>query len=260
MRSRFLCGAILTVLLVAACAMPAGRAEQPAPEPFEPRVEPEADEVLRAASAFLAGLRSFRYEADITFDREFEEGNKLQFEAKLSVSLRRPDRFRVEYRGDLVERDYYYDGSAVTLYDVSGGAYATSDAPDTIDAALDDAAERHGIVVPMSDLLYADPYAVLMEQAVEGIYVGRHMAAGVPCHHLAYAGRQVDWQIWIDAGERPLVRKLAITYFDRPGSPQYVAVFRRWDLAPVLPDDRFRLKAPEGALEVEFEAVDGGGS
>ena len=75
--------------------------------------------------------------------------------------------------------------------------------------------------MPLADLLYGDPYAVLTEDVTYSKYLGLHRAAGVLCHHLVFAQPTIEWQIWIDAGEQPLPRQLAITYVREPGEPQY---------------------------------------
>ena len=53
---------------------------------------------------------------------------------------------------------------------------------------------------------------------------------GKRCHHLAFAQEHVDWQVWIEDGAQPLVRKFVITYKDEPGAPQYTAIFFDWKL------------------------------
>ena len=80
----------------------------------------------------------------------------------------------------------------------------------SIDATLDMLQDRYGLVLPLADLLYADPYAVLSEKLSYGRYLGIHQAAGVPCHHLAFSQPTIEWQIWIDAGDRPLPRAMIL--------------------------------------------------
>ena len=88
-----------------------------------------------------------------------------------------------------------------------------------------------------------------------GEYLGIHLAAGVPCHHLAFSQEAIDWQIWIDAGPQPLPRKIVISYAGEPGAPQYTATIRRWNLDPAFPEDLFRFEAPEGATGISLPAL-----
>ena len=110
-------------------------------------------------------------------------------------------------------------------------------------------------MLPLVDLLYSDPYAVLIEGVTYGRYLGIHQAAGVACHHLAFSQDTIEWQIWIDAGEKPLPRKLVISYVQEPGEPQYSAVIRRWNLESSVPEGLFTFEAPEGAQKVDAQAM-----
>jgi hypothetical protein len=124
------------------------------------------------------------------------------------------------------------------------------DAPGDIDGVLDEVDDKYGVVIPLSDFLYADPHAVLTEGVLYGEYLGLHTAGGVLCHHLSFSQEDIDWQLWIDAGDRPLPRKLVITYLDEPGAPQYTALIRRWSLEPKFADDLFEFQPPEDAREI----------
>jgi len=125
----------------------------------------------------------------------------------------------------------------------------------SIDAALDTLADKYGVSVPLADLLYNDPYTVLTEDVTYSRYLGLHLAAGVLCHHLVFSQPTIEWQIWIDAGDQPLVRQLAISYVREPGEPQYVATLSKWRLLPSLPDDLFRFEPPEGAQRVDAQSL-----
>ena len=106
------------------------------------------------------------------------------------------------------------------------------------------------MVIPLADFLYDDPYLRMTEGILRGAYLGIHQAAGVDCHHVAFEQDTVDWQLWVDAGERPLPRRLVITYKTEHGVPQYAVTFHEWNLEPVLPDELFVLEIPEDAREV----------
>lgn len=94
-----------------------------------------------------------------------------------------------------------------------------------------------------------------MEGVIRGEYLGLQKAAGVPCHHLAFEQETIDWQIWIDAAQPRLPRKLAIAYKAEPGEPQYVVVIHKWNLAPAFPEGLFDFEPPEGATKMELARV-----
>ena len=226
--------------------------EAAAPRPR--RVDPRADEILRKMSALLAGTPRFAMEAEETFDEVSENAPRLQLTNVRRIGVERP-RFAADATGDTLNRAAWYDGRTLTVLDKARNLYLSVEKPGTIDTALDAIADDYGVVVPLSDLFYSDPYTTLMEGVVYGEYQGLHQAAGTLCHHLAFSQDAIDWQIWIDAGEQPLPRKLVITYVDEPGTPQYSAVIRRFTLDPKFPDGLFHFEAPEGAQPISESEV-----
>ena len=151
---------------------------------------------------FLAKLPHFALEAEETFD-ELPDGQlRRQLTNVRRVAVERPNHVAADATGDTLNRASWYDGRTVTVLDKEHNVYATIEAPATIDATLDKLADEYGVVLPLADLLYADPYAVLMAGVTYGRYLGIHQAAGVACHHLAFSQDTIEWQIWIDAGEQ----------------------------------------------------------
>jgi hypothetical protein len=244
----------VTVLL----ALPAlARAQEPAasPSPSPRMVEARASEELKKMSEFLAKTPRFALEAEETFT-EIEAGEpKVELTNVRRVAVERPSRLAADATGDTLNRAAWYDGRSVTVLDKEHNVYATVEGAATIDATLDKLQDEYGVVLPLVDILYADPYAVLMEDVTYGRYLGLHLAAGVPCHHLVFAQETIEWQIWIDAGDQPLPRKFVITYVDEPGEPQYGATIRRWNLDPTFPESLFTFEAPEGAQKVDVKAI-----
>ena len=77
---------------------------------------------------------------------------------------------------------------------------------------LDFARTTLDIVAPAGDLLYANAYEILMDNVTSGFVVGKSVIEGVRCDHLAFRGANVDWQIWIREGSKPLPCKLVIPW------------------------------------------------
>jgi len=249
----------MAALGTALALAPAAAAQEPAPPAAAPapvrRVDPRADEILKKMGALLAATPRFALEAEETFDEVSDNAPRVQLTNLRRVGVERPSRFAADVTGDTLTRASWYDGKTLTVLDKARNVYLSVDAPGTIDAVLEKVADEHGVVIPLTDLLYSDPYAVLSEGVLYGEYLGLHQAAGVLCHHLAFSQATVDWQIWIEAGDQPLPRKLVITYVDEPGQPQYAAVIRRITLDPKFPEGLFRFEAPEGATRLDAADV-----
>jgi hypothetical protein len=199
----------------------------------------------------LAATPRFAFEAEETFDEVFERAPRLQLTNVRRVLVEKPGRLTAEAAGDTLYRAAWFDGRRLSVLNREENVYTTLDQPPTLDAALDLLSSKYGVDVPLSDFVYSDPYAVLSEGALYGEYLGIHQASGVECHHLAFTQASIDWQIWIDAGEKPLPRKLVISYREEPGVPQYFATIRKWDLEPTIPEGAFRFEPPQGARRVE---------
>ena len=246
--------------VVAALALASfASAQEPAAAPpadAPPRsVEARAERELKRKSDFLAKLPHFALEAEETFD-ELPDGQlRRQLTNVRRVAVERPNHLAADATGDTLSRASWYDGRTVTVLDKEHNVYATIEAPGTIDATFDRLQDEYGVVLPLADLLYSDPYAVLMAGVTYGRYLGLHQAAGVDCHHLAFSQETIEWQIWIDAGDEPLPRKLVISYVQEPGEPQYSAVIRRWTTDAKVPEGLFAFEAPEGAQKIDPQAM-----
>ena len=201
---------------------------------------------------YLKSADAFSFHADITYDEIIATGEKAKYGAVSDLSVRRPNRLLVVNNGDEFRRQVFYDGKTITLFDVQKGLYAVTKVPGKLDRALDLVFEKFGLTVPLADFVYADPYAVLSENAEYGGVLGEHGCAETRCHHLLFTQEFIDWQIWIQTGPRPVPRRLVITYKDEPGSPQYEAWLSRWDFQPRLSEHAFTFRPPDGAVEIEF--------
>jgi hypothetical protein len=241
-----------------AAVLPALAAAQPAPgaSPSPPAryVEARADQELKKMSTFLAGLQRFALEADETLDEVPDGEPRRELTNVRRMAVVRPNRVAADATGDTLNRASWYDGKTITLLDKEHNTYGVIEAPATIDATLDKLSD-YGITLPLMDLLYADPYAVLMEGVTYGRYLGIHLAAGVACHHLVFSQATIEWQIWIDASDQPLPRRIVISYVDEPNEPKYSATIRRWKLDPQFPDELFTFDAPEGAVKMDAKAM-----
>jgi hypothetical protein len=215
-------------------------------------LEGEADRLLREMGEYLKTAPGFRFQADIEYDTKFTTGESVRYAGESKVTVRRPDRLHVAFDGDEHRRQVFYDGSTVTLLDALRNLYAVTGVPGEIDGALDLVFEKFGLTVPLADLVYADPYAVLTEEVDYGAVVGIHRCGDARCHHLVMSQEDIDWEIWIETGPQPLPRKLLISYKNAPGSPRYEARLSGWEFAPRVLDTAFVFHPPHGASEIEF--------
>ena len=118
----------------------------------------QADQLLREMGAYIGSAEQFTFHADITFDHVLPSGQKLQFSAAEDVALQRPNRLYVAWNGDLGDRQFWYDGRSITLYDPATPFYATAAMPPQIDSMLQKLVAQVDFAPPLADFLYSDPY------------------------------------------------------------------------------------------------------
>lgn len=215
-------------------------------------IDPQADAALKQMGACLAAARQFSFTADDMMDQVLADGQRVQISINHRFTVRRPNAVVADAQGDLENSRYVYDGKSLAIVDRTENIYTVLDVPNTIDAMLDHVAEKYALTMPLSDLFYSDPYTVARPRMRCASYVGLHQVRGVPCHHLAIRQEGVDWQIWIQANDPPVPRKLVITYKELPGQPQYVAFLNDWNLAADMPEATFTFTPPPGARKTDL--------
>jgi hypothetical protein len=213
-------------------------------------VDEEALKILRKATDYLTSLERFRLKAATVMDVVQESGQKLQFGSTVEVTVKRPNRlFTSRILDDGNVRRFWYDGTTATMYDEKEKAYGKIPVPDNIDEMLNYLEEVIKNPRPLADLLYND-LSHLADLPVSGAYVGESYLEDMACDHLAFRGESLDWQVWVDRGEKPLIRKVVITYKELTGGPQFIAHLEQWDIQPEITDSLFQFSPPEGAQRI----------
>jgi hypothetical protein len=208
----------------------------------------EATESVVRAANFLAEQSSFRVIADISFDVLQSDGRLLEFGESREITIRRPDHIRVDAtRRDGDVRTLYFDGSAISIDLPEHQAFVSRERPGTLYAALEYLSDELGAPVPLANLFSENFAAPLEDQIDAGHYVGEVEIDGRHCEHLAFRLPEVDVQLWIEEGDRPLVARVVITHKHDNGNPQFRATLRDWNLTLETPDAFFHFEPNEGS-------------
>ena len=237
---------LLPVFAAAAATLPIASVAQLS------EVDPDAIYLLRRSTEYLSSLKQFRVEADTTIEAVLPAGQKLQFGHRVAVTVQRPDKLRVDRVGELISQVFYYDGKSLSVNLPDDKYYATVPAPPTIEPMLDFARDRLDVIAPGADFVYKNAFERLTAGLTSAVIVGTGVIGGVRCTHIAFRNPEVDWQIWIQEGDKPLPRKFIVTSKRMPESPQFVVVMSKWDAAPKLTDAMFRFAPPKDSRQIEF--------
>jgi len=215
-------------------------------------IDSRADELLRRTSDYLAQAPFYSVNAEVWQDAELDSGQRFQATRTIDLEMRRPNRLHFEVRSTRHNRGIWYDGKSLSILNRNRNLYGTAPAPGTLDEMLDVAAVRFGMTIPLEDLMQSNPYTNAVRKVSAGTYLGPTTVLGVSCEHLAFTQTNIDWQVWIEDGPKPVPRKIVITYKDEAGSPEYMALLSKWDFVTKLPDFVFNFEPPPGAQKIDM--------
>lgn len=222
-----------------------------AADPKAPATPPQASDVLRAMSAYLAKQKSFTYHAEIEFDQVLPGGPKVRLSGALDMAVARPGSLHVDYRDDIMDRLIWFEKGLVTIVDPFGNTYAQVSGPKDIDGMVAKLEKEYGATLPLGELAESDPYAVLTRGVESAHYVGVHNVEGIYCHHVVLQRKDLEIEVFVEVGDKPVPRKLVFEYLSQPGSPQFTASITDWSFeAPKA--GLFVPKIPKGAGKVDF--------
>lgn len=215
-------------------------------------VDSEAVRLLRGSIAHVSGLQRFSAKTRILTEDLLETGTRVDYESYGRMIIQRPDKLRGERQGVGYRQTLYYDGTTLTLYDAAKKAYASRPAPPSIPAMFQMAYDSLGLSVPISDLIWPDDFALMVQGVTMARVLDKEIIEGVTCHHLVFSRPDVEFQIWIPESGPPLPRKYIVT---DPGTPALLSVsttITDWVVDPHLAGDTFTFVAPPEAMRVTF--------
>ena len=202
-------------------------------------------------SKYLGSLPAYSAKAEVDTEVIDMAGQKLQLVSSGSFLLSRPGSFYSQRQTPYGSFELFIDGKTVTISSKTRGVYYQIAAPGSLDHAINTLGEETGFELAGADLLYSDPLPGLLTDVTSGTYIGTTSVNGVECHHLAFRASKVDWQIWIQTGDKPLPMKYVITTKWMTAAPEFSVLLRDWDTQPKIPAGRFEFTPPAGAKRIE---------
>ena len=249
------------VLCVSLMLGPVMAAEEP------PLDDPAADEqssddapmdtqalgTLNLMAETLAQAQGFSVTIRAGFDVVQDTGQKITFGERRRVTLSRPDRLRVEVEESDGKRTLViYDGKAITVFNPGENVYGQIEKVGSVDDAVRYVIQDLGMRLPLALMLVTTLPDELGQRLQSIDYVERNTLTQVPTDHLAGRGADVDFELWIAAGETPLPQRMSITYKNEEGAPQYRAEFSDWKLNPDVSTMDLAFNPPDGAKAIPF--------
>lgn len=233
---------IVFAVLVAVIFMTAGAAWA--------QQENYAKTILKAMSDYIGSQKTIQ----LTFDSDIEvitsEMEKIQFTNSGDALLSRPDKLWAHRVSGHADVSMFFDGKTVKIHGKSINSFAQFEAPGNVDQLFTALREGHGISLPAADLLLSNSYEVLVAGIMEAKYIGIGIIDGHKCEHLAFRNFDTDWQLWVEAGEVPIPRKMVITSKTINNAPQYTIQVKSWKTDVKPASDAFSFTPLAGMKEL----------
>jgi hypothetical protein len=235
-------------LLALAITLPAGAQTGGA---AKPDLDPLALKVLKAVTDPIRDSKAYSFRALVSRERLGTNGQIITSFREELITLARPDKLRVDVNGAQHNVQVLFDAGHSVIYEPERKLYATVPSAKTIDAALD-ALEKRDVSLPMANLLVSDPYKSFVDGLTGAYVIGKTKVFDTPVHQLAFTEKGAEWQLWVDAADKHLPRRLEIVYTSEQHQPRITVEFRDWNLAANAEPALFSFNKPEGARQIEF--------
>jgi hypothetical protein len=224
-----------------------------AEEPAASESQDRAMAVLKRMAEFLAHAKQFSVDLRIGYDVVQASGEKVEFGERRKVTVRRPNDLRIEVeRSDGDKALLMFDGKDITAYKEADHVYAVTPKPGDIDTVVQYIIRDLGIRVPLALMVVSEFPAVIERRVESADYVERSVVTALPTDHVAARTADVDFQVWVAEGDKPLPQRAVITYKTAEGQPQFWAEFSDWNLSPDVSKSLFAFTPPQGVQRIPF--------
>ena len=95
------------------------------------------------------------------------------------------------------------ESKTLTILGKNKNIYLQLPIPGSVDQLVDVMRHQYNRPLPAADLLLINAYSELMTDVTGAKDLGSGVIGGAECDHLAFRGREVDWQIWIAQAAAP---------------------------------------------------------
>jgi hypothetical protein len=202
----------------------------------------DAKSLLRTMSTYIASQNNISIAYDSDIEVTTADLQKLQLTSSGQLDISRPDKVHASRIGGYTDVEFVLDRRAFSSYGKYLNSFAQSQFAVSIEQLVDRLRGAYFVEAPASDFLLSNIYDKLIEDVIDAKHVGLGVIDGIECEHLAFRNPDVDWQVWIEVGARPIPRKYVMTSKVVSGGPQYTLRITDWKVdGTVAADGRHRM-------------------
>lgn len=218
-------------------------------------VAPVASSILLRSYRYIERLKRFSIEAEMSSDDMYLDRMVVTYTHRVEIDVWRPGKLFVSIDGDVKSREYYLSHGDFTVYDIPTRYYGKLRVSPNIDDALDYLFEAYGIKAVLANIIYSD-----LEKRIpprnKGYYFGESEVDGKVCHHIGFDYPSHSYQVWIEKGAHPLIRKFLIVDKTNPLLLRSGATLK-WDIDPKFPDGFFLFTPTKGDRHIDITPKQG---
>lgn len=220
-------------------------------------VDPLALRVFNAVAEPVEKAQAFSFKALISEEQLATDGQIVTFFHAVDITVQRPDKVHLVFRGRGERVDFYTANGSTTMYAPDAKLYTTLPAKASIDAMVADVSAK-GIDIPIGPFLRTDLYDLVAKAVTTGYVIGRVKIYDQDVHQLAFTAPDADFQVWVTGGETPRFVRVEVVNKKLEGKPRTAIQFLDWDLNPTIASDEFTFTKPADAHEINMLPGTGG--
>ena len=228
-----------------------GKDPQSKPDATEQSVDPRSLDALSRMGKYLASLKTLAFDATISTEVVLDNEQKLLIGGLVRYLAVAPDKLRVEMITDSMKRHFFHNGRKFTLVAPEEGYFAELDANAPTREFLRIAARDYGVEMPFADLLEWGHKQDSWKEITDGFLVGKTKVNGAETEHWAFRGPNLDWEVWIATGDKPLPLRLSTVNTKDPAKPRFEATLK-WSESKVAKDALFTPSLSKELKRIEF--------
>jgi hypothetical protein len=181
----------------------------------------DAMKILKAMTDYVSSQKIILATYDTDIEVLTDNLQKIQFASSGQMLLSRPDKVNASRVGGYADVEMVFDGKTLSVLGKNLNKFVQVDAAGSVDELVAKLRDQLGMAIPGADIMLSRSYDELTTDVISAAHIGRGVIDGVECDHLAFRNHDVDWQLWVELGSRPIPRKYVI---GRAGSCRCVLI------------------------------------
>ena len=226
-------------------------------------IDPKADQIVHKLADFYKGLSSMS--ATLTANSHVEaDGKKKDMESVYEIKVAKPNKLSFSLQSGPMGGSAHSDGDQLYLFSPQLKMYVQGAA--TPDLAQLFATPEFAFISGgfsglslLEALVAPDPYELLMQGVTGAKLVGSEKLDGVDTQHLHFTQKELSWDIWVDSGSQPWIRRVVpdvssiLTHYNGPAKDMKMELtidYKDTQADPKLAATDFAFSPPADAKKV----------